>query len=179
MIHRFWCGDNPTPYPIIDRYVESMFPTVDWTLDTIPSYAHDLISSTSHLVSDEDFNRHAANIARLAILHENGGVYLDHDIIPLCDIVNLPRPFIGSYGGVHTMVANGVMGFDAGHELLKFCLDAIPDSRPGPVPQVSGSWLIADHFTADVTLINMACDMAGQPLPGEPFAFHVGKSGVK
>lgn len=176
-VHRFWWGEAPLPHPIIDRYVSSLFQTLDWSFDNLPYDVQELAGTTGEHVDPSDLPRHYANVARIFILLEHGGVYLDHDIIPLTNFDHLPLPFIGSYGGVHRAVWPGVMGFPAHHPMLVAARDSLRDvgARRGLL-DVSGSNLLADLLTDDVTLRPLACDATGQPLVGEPFAFHVGNT---
>lgn len=174
-VHRFWHGNSPPPYPVIDRYVAKSYQTLDWSFDNLPWLVQSLAKESAERVELVDIPRHYANVARICILLEHGGVYLDHDIIPLTNLETLPGPFIGSYGGIHRAVWPGVMSFPADHPML---LDALchlyePGEREGLL-EVSGSQLLADCLTDDVTLRTLSCDSTGFPIPGDPFAFHVG-----
>lgn len=161
MIHRFWHNDSP-PHPIIDEYVNSLYEVADWRLRDLPV---NLWQTTNN-----DY-RHVANILRLVLLWTYGGIWLDHDIIPLIDLESLPKPFAAATGSINSCI----MGFPAGHPMLYNALDEAINSPQGEgVVQRSGSVLLHRHLTHDVTLHPLPFDSLGHPIQGAPmWAIHL------
>lgn len=177
-VHRFWHSDAPLPYPVVDNYVARSYHTIDWTFDNLPFDIQDLAVRSAEFVG-ADILRHYSNVARLYVLLEHGGIYLDHDIIPLTNLEYLPRPFVGSYGGIHAPIWPGVMGFPPEHPMLEAALDRIGDvTEPGNALSVSGFHILRAVLTPDVSFHSLSCDATGLPLPGPPFAFHLGSGKV-
>lgn len=177
-VHRFWYGIDPPPYPIVDAYVERSYQTIDWGFENLPFTIQKLATDTAKYVNN-DTHRHYANVARLHILWTHGGIYLDHDIIPLTHLDLIPQPFIGSFGGVHGAIWPGIMGFPPEHPMIGAALKRVADvDEEGDALAVSGFHVLRNVFTSDVTLHNLACDSTGLPLPGSPFAFHLGHGRV-
>lgn len=177
-VHRFWHGDAPLPYPIIDNYVARSYQTIDWTLNNLPFDIQALAVESGQYVGD-DVVRHYSNVARLYVLHVHGGIYLDHDIIPLVNLEHVPMPFAGSYGGIHAAIWPGIMGFPPEHPMIAEALNRLADvDTPGSALTVSGFYMLRDCLTPDVNLHSLSCDSTGLPIPGPPFAFHVGSGKV-
>lgn len=174
-VHRFWHGDSHPPYPVIDNYVAQSYDVRDWTLNTVPNLI-ELYESSSRFIPAPDQLRHISNIARLLILVEHGGIWLDHDVLPLTDLESFPRSFAASDGGTFPSIWSCLLAFQANHPTLHCALDSIKSlSSYTPVPVASGSQLLNRFRTPDITLHPLACDAMGLPSPQQysAIAFHL------
>jgi hypothetical protein len=119
MIHRFWTGPPRAEHHWIDKVVRRAHPHIqvkDWTLDEIP------------MLLDPDTNPvHLSNVVRYWALHEHGGLWLDHDIIPLRSLTGAPRAWTAAMGNLRE---GSVMWFpQPGHPMLAELLE-VSQSRP-------------------------------------------------
>lgn len=86
MIHRFWMGPPPPHAEWVKRMIETHMPgeeLKDWNLVNVPAEV-DLACDLR--VEPGDQPRHLANLVKWWALAEYGGVWLDHDVIPLKDL---------------------------------------------------------------------------------------------
>lgn len=135
MIHRFWHGD---PHPLARWTYLAVATTqnempVEWSFANLPS-------SVQTLLDPKDDPRHLSNIARYALLFERGGMWLDHDVIPL---ERLPRPAQPYTAGVGSRHVACVMWFpEPGHPLLQELLRVGTENPEMPAPERSGGRLL-------------------------------------
>lgn len=159
MIHRFWHNSTP-PHPIIDEYVNNKYQVRDWGMHDVPMP-----------ISGVQDKRHLANLLRLMVLWTYGGIWIDHDVIPIIDLESLPKPFAAATGSINSCI----MGFPPGHPMLYNALDEAYNHPHGnSIIERSGSVLLHRHLTPDVQLISLPFDSLGHPIPGAPlWAFHL------
>lgn len=179
-IHRFWTSDSPPPYPILDKYVSLSYDARDWTFDNLPLDIRDIINmSTKYLTDSQDAVRHCSNVARLYILFNHGGIYIDHDILPLVNLEQITQPFVGSSGATHPTAWSCLLGFQPEHPVLDEALSHVANIKGSesqlPLSLLSGSQLINTLLTPDITLVPLACDSIGRPFPNQysAVAFHL------
>lgn len=92
LIHRFWIGPQHQDYRWITLTVQRAHPdaeVVDWTIETLPSDLLKLI-----VIGDDPV--HISNIVRYWMLYEFGGLWLDHDVVPLRDLTKEQKPWTAS-----------------------------------------------------------------------------------
>jgi Glycosyltransferase sugar-binding region containing DXD motif len=94
IIHRFWSGPLLKDHWITATVQKAhrKFEIKDWTLDTLPNELRILLN-----VPDDP--RHLSNIIRYWLLHKYGGLWLDHDVIPLRDLTGEVKPWTASLRG--------------------------------------------------------------------------------
>ncbi len=174
LIHRYWTGDRPPPAePWLHQVIARLHPgdpVRDWVDATLPP---GLVArlDVDPLAADP---RHRANVARWWLLRRYGGIWLDHDVIPLRP---LPRGvWTASLGRTRTGCAIRV---PVGHGLPEAMLDAIdarPTSRSARPVDVSGDHLLQRVAAGwpDVAALGLPFDAVGAPMPvGFPWAVHL------
>lgn len=134
MLHRFWIGPSQPESAWITAVVRRAHPGVkvmDWTWDTLPL-------TLRNLLDPDDDPVHLSNMVRYWILHGCGGLWLDHDVIPLRDLTGAPSPWTAALGGRRE---GGVMWFPVpGHPMLADLLGVGFASLKGlPAPARSGA----------------------------------------
>lgn len=168
LIHRYWTGPEQPPHePWLGAVVRSMAGThevVDWTDDTLPPAVSMLVDSCTAQVAPRYALKHRSNLVRLALLTREGGVWLDHDVIPLVRLDQLEPPWIAATGSTPCSCA---MAFPMLHPMLRRVLSAALDAPGSPHATsmfVSGEQLIARHLTRDVQLVRLPFDASGAAL---------------
>lgn len=127
--HRFWAGEAEDFHTFTANAIRSTHgqAAVEWTPADLP-----------HLAGITD-PRHASNLARYELLYEHGGLYLDHDVMPLR---NLARPYAYT-AGVGFQRVGCVMWFPMRHHpFLAELLEAGRSSAFGSAPERSGGHLL-------------------------------------
>lgn len=128
VIHRFWDGPALPEHAFTARAIESTQGQRphDWTPDELP-----------HVPLADP--RHASNLARYELLYEHGGLWLDHDVLPLRCLAR-PYPYTAGVGSQRVGCA---MWFPKpGHPLLAELLEAGSLAGPGSAPERSGGRLL-------------------------------------
>jgi hypothetical protein len=134
-VHRFWTGAPRPGHQWTTAVVQWAHPDADvaeWTTETLPP---DLLA----LLDPGDDPRHLSNVARYWLLHEYGGLWLDHDVIPLRDLTGGQQPWTASLRGRREGAA---MWFPApGHLMLAelVAVAALGASPSAPSPIRSGA----------------------------------------
>lgn len=133
MIHRFWIGEPPksahwTARAIATSHGET--PT-DWTPATLPADCP---------TPDDPDPRHVSNVVRYWLLHRFGGLWLDHDVLPLTDL-RCSYPYTAAIG--LNRREGAVLWFpEPGHPMLTDLLAAVRDE--GASPHRSGAHLLTE-----------------------------------
>lgn len=100
---------------------------------------HNLPSDIKVLVDPTDDPRHISNVVRYALLSRYGGLWLDHDVIPL---ERFPRPSDPYTAGMGKRHVTCVMWFpEPRHPLLAELIMEATRRRVGPAPTRSGGRL--------------------------------------
>lgn len=133
LVHRFWVGPRCADHDWITRTVQQAHPAADvadWTLDALPA---DLRAQ----VDADDSPGHLSNVVRYWSLFEYGGLWLDHDVIPLRDLTGAPAPWMASLRGLRE---GSAMWFPVpGHPMMAEMLAiALASTKGLPPPARSG-----------------------------------------
>lgn len=137
VIHQIWIGDKPFP----ERYKK-------WqkTWQSLPGWRYKLwtdkevknLSLINQKLYNEEQNFGArADILRLEILYQEGGIYVDTDFECIrpetFDILNRSFDF---YAGLHPidceaiLINNAIIGSIKGHPIIKACIDKLKEQTP-------------------------------------------------
>lgn len=166
ILHRYWHGnDNPPAEPWLHQVLTNLHPDLqvrDWTdRDLPPALASRL--AVDPLGADP---RHRANVARWWLLDAYGGVWLDHDVIPL-----RPLPQGAWTAALDTTRTACAVRLPQGHGLPRAMLDAIdatPRDAASTTVDTSGDHLlqrVAAGWPA-VDTLPLPFDALGHPIPG-------------
>jgi inositol phosphorylceramide mannosyltransferase catalytic subunit len=163
VFHRVWVGGHmPSDLSRLGESWLAQNPGWElrtWTDENLPPLRNQRIYDDAHrLVESRLLGRMRSNIARLEILEQFGGVYVDCDFEALAPI---PSRYLsaGCFVGRETpeFVNNGIIGAVAGHPYISRLIDAIPDSvatQPGkPSNVTTGPHLLTAHLSDDVTVV--------------------------
>lgn len=145
-IFRYWTG---TPAPafatIIAAAIDGYSPgarhdLTEW--DVEDTLAEGLAQAVTAVAADPQQQRtHRANLLRWWLLYHHGGVWLDHDVVPLCDLTRLPRPWCAGLGLEFVSCAIGMdRGDPLAHAMLRVGLSAETSDRPAA--EVSGDAIL-------------------------------------
>lgn len=135
IIHRVWAGEDPIPYRYRDHGQTWVKHHPDWEfrlwmpaeLDWLDMVCRGLYDR-AQTEAPNDWLRWRADIARLEILHQFGGVYTDMD----AECLKPLDPLLSRAGWVPrspndpTLVTNAVMGFEPAHPWLRRVLEGMP-----------------------------------------------------
>jgi hypothetical protein len=140
--------------------------------------SHGVDHGLHHQVRHADRWRHQANVFRLRALFEHGGLWVDHDVVPLVDLASLrDGPWTAGLAG---MREGCVMWFpEPGHPWLGALLERVLHAPSSDVRSVdvSGAGLLnavpADGVGVEERVLPF--DAAGRRRPGvvRPVAVHV------
>lgn len=139
LIHYIWLGNNPLP-PTIEKCIDS------WK-KYLPDYEIKCWNESNLNIDDPVFSKilkakkwaFASDIARLHVLYEHGGIYLDTDMEIIKSLNSLLNTelFIGLEDKRH--IAAGIIGCVPNNKFIKDSLDAVTASLATdtiPIPQV-------------------------------------------
>jgi hypothetical protein len=145
----------------------------DWDELSIDREILEFMDATYLQVHERDVYRHAANIARLWLLWRHGGVWMDHDFIPL----------VHCTGGGPAMAAhsdNGVcscfMRFPAGHPILEEALFLIQRQHGKLTSEVASGEILLERLASNHELERLVLpfDPDGSAVAGAtPWAVHL------
>ncbi len=170
MIHRLWLGATTPEMAWTTKTLRQLNPEVEviehrWP----PDEAVKLAQATAHLVLPDSHNqaRHVANIARLVLLRDFGGWWVDYDLIPLVPFAELP---VNATAEHRTgLRCNCWMSFEADHPALHAALDHIALTASGDYlsqsNRISGEWMLSDIWGDDVERLRMTIDSDGMINP--------------
>jgi hypothetical protein len=176
MIHRYWTGDAPLQsFSEYTKKVASRLGDVtDWTDETLPEHIRELADQHENDVPNNR-PRQRANVVRLALLHEFGGVWIDHDVLFFRD------PSIGVRGlwaaSSNGRLCSAVIGSDAGDPLLSSALSMLKPADS--TPEASGELLLGGLWAYKVHTYPFLLDYnggIGDQSP-KPWAIHLWSTG--
>lgn len=151
IIHQIWVGNNPLPRNYI-CYRQS------W-IKNHPEWSY-MVWTDDTLKALKDFDYHfynkcwceamKADVLRLYIIYQFGGIYADADFEcnqPLDELLDADF-FCGTGWNGSTIYYNGIFGSVAGHPLLRAMIDDLPSRfrRFNTVFYITGPGLFADHI---------------------------------
>lgn len=191
-LHHVWLGPRPVPQEWASRWAE-LHPGWEHRVWREQDLAQ--LEMANRELFDAYLERQcwhgASDIARVAILEAEGGVYVDIDSQPLRTLEGAPfmaGRFFAGYEPIPSIpgrVANGTIGSEPGHPILRTYarLVAEMDDTSEPWNSVGGNGLTA------AVLVHAACcrpqvlpartfyatDAAGRPTPGreQPYIRHL------
>lgn len=175
-IHRYWTGDASKPdMSAFARGLASQFGTVtDWTDDILPSDVASAVDKRMDYVPDTGLYRarHRSNLVRLRLLHQFGGLWLDHDVL----LLDLPKPDGPWIAMSNRMTCSAAMRFEAGDDRLEKAWDKM---TPGNSPRTSsGEWFLHHVWGDEVKRIELPFDVWGVRQPyADQWAIHFWYSG--
>jgi hypothetical protein len=183
IVHRYWHGPAEPPMePWLGQVVRKLHPGADvrdWDDQTLPLAALAWADRHQALCARHAAN-HRGNLVQIRVLHDHGGLWLDHDVIPLRDLRPLcgPQPWVA--GLAHLPELSSAWFPAPGHPVLAGMIAAVEatarrGTRPGASPSgVSGTGLMRSVLTPDVRLERrmLPFDRAGRPIGAEPWAVH-------
>ncbi len=156
LFHRIWVG-SPMPAAFLAfgeswRRVHPDWQLIEWGEDNLPPLVNrDLYKRAGELCPGFE-GQLRSDVARIEILHQHGGVYLD------CDF-EAARPIDALLEGVRCFAAweiqdrvvnNAVMGCEPGNPFIKRLIDNLPASvlgSPGKRPsKVSGPHFVTAQY---------------------------------
>lgn len=125
VVWRFWTGGEAPPYSaMIGAVIDGLSPDalrVDLTAADLTTGQASVLPWVDPNTNTHQARAHTANVLRWALLLEHGGVWLDHDVIPLVDVAAIPRPWCAVLGGEFVSCA---IGLDQGDPLAGAMLAA-------------------------------------------------------
>jgi hypothetical protein len=121
VIHRFWDGPGEPPYKNFTGLLTRREVT-DWTMDTLPVAIKTQVEELDHLAPEGRLERHRSNIARVLLLIEFGGVWIDYDVLLLKPLPDQPVAFTAGVGGE---VCSCVMSFPKGDRRLRQVMEGL------------------------------------------------------
>lgn len=174
MIHRLWLGpDLPPLEPFVGRVIRALHP--GWDLEDHESVPLEV----AHLLDRADGPRHASNVARYWLLWQQGGLWLDHDVVPLRDL----RPALGDrplVAGWQHLREGCVMWFPKPrHPALSELISevAVQPANAGHSVGVSGARLLGrvlrNHPDVGFDPRLAGFDSAGRPVCTDPWVVHL------
>lgn len=182
-VHRYWRGPVPADAAWTSAAIASTCrgrPVNDWN-DGILHLAG-VIDSTSpfHLEAD---HRHVSNVVRYELLHRFGGLWLDHDVIPLVDLTR--RSTLPWVAALDDQAEGFAMWFpQPGHPMLADLLaDARSSDPDAPSVVRSGARLLRRHVGRHQVALDPSCapyDANGErAYRGAPSAVHLWRSSAR
>jgi len=136
---------------------------VDWTDHKLPGELLRLCDTADRLVVSSDRWRHRANIVRWWLLREHGGIWLDHDVVPLSRVDQLAERWTAAARNYRVTCA---LGFPKGDPLpirMLARLDVFLEAMNPPMHSatVVGSRALDDLVDPGVEAINLLVDGHG------------------
>lgn len=135
IIHRFWRGPTNDLFLWTEQTLRSLHPGVEIKTWTSGDYQVKLGQ-----VQDSDIIRHESNVVRYKALYDFGGIWLDHDVIPLCNLFEATQS--NTTAGFGRQREGCFLRFDKGNDDLKSLIDTIslkPENSFGKSVIVSGA----------------------------------------
>ena len=183
VIHYCWFGRTKKP-ELIERCIKSWreklpdFEIREWNEDNFDVDAHPYTKIAYH---DKKW-AFVSDYARLKILEEQGGVYLDTDMLVLRDLTPLlgSAPFVGKEDDIYVNAA--IIGSTKGHIFIKRAIEKYDELEERiPIPFVLSKLLEQEKF--DVEVYPRACfypfsfeninKFNGTNAPAESYAVHM------
>lgn len=156
IFHRIWLGDAPMPHEYNTYWARLMRLHPKWRFQT---WHQPPVIINADLYDEVDSMASKADILRLELLYQLGGVYLDCDVEPLRSFDPLLE--VGAFAGWEDNgkhLCNAVLGAEPCHPAIADLLDALPAwakaHRNEPPNQRTGPALLTATWKdrADVTL---------------------------
>lgn len=166
-IHRYWTGIPPTTEPYHAVVLSRLGRLHDWTDATLPGDVITWLDQAACQVTEQTLVRHRANMVRWWALHNLGGIWFDHDALPLVRLEELGELWTCAVSQQQRTVCGAA--FPAGHPLPAAILARIDAHVGAPVPcwELSGDRMLDRLCPAEVPRVLLPVDAAGH-LTGAP-----------
>jgi glycosyltransferase involved in cell wall biosynthesis len=146
IIHQIWIGPKPAPTKFMDTWKDKNpeFTYIRWNEEEIKTRLLKLRCIEKIQEIEEMCGK--ADILRLEILYQYGGIYIDADSIciePIDDLLMNTKAF-ASYEHEEIrkgLISNGTIGFPAKHPLLKKALDWIENNEVSQKKTGKRAWM--------------------------------------
>lgn len=174
IVHRYWNGPaDPPGGKWLDGVIRGMSLQVhDWTDAQLDDDVLALLDRLGERVPEDQRPRQRANVLRWVLLQRFGGIWMDHDVIPLIDLNRLPETMIAAHGTPCTCV----IAMQANDTWANDMLQTIEDNTaPADSSAISsGERLLTAHIPPRVERWQLLYGPNGQRLPGSrPWAVHL------
>lgn len=149
VFHRIWVGsDMPTEFVEYGRQWQELHPgwqLLDWNEDTFPELVNQDLVDRAERIAPRNIGQFVADVVRLELLYQVGGVYIDCDmeprrcIEPLLDSAQVPNGLFAAWEVDWVWMNNAIMGARAEHPFLLTLIERLPESvrrRPHSKPNV-------------------------------------------
>jgi len=174
-IHRYLEGEPPPYHDWATEVIGHLHPgaeLVTWTRRDFDGVGG------ADAVIPKDLVRHRSNVARLEVLREHGGLWLDNDVVPLVNLLDHAPAYTAAFGRSRE---GCVMRFPAGHPFLVEAVarvgvawtrrdfDGPGAARPGPLPRPGGLTLRRSVEVSGAMLLSSVRAAAGREPGCIPF----------
>lgn len=172
LIHRFWIGDHPHPHSEWTAKALTVFHPEASIMEWDVSSAQDQLDLTLDAFDDP---RHLSNIVRYTALWMFGGLWVDHDVIPLARLDH-PSPYSAA---VHGQREGAVLWFPSpAHPMLSELIQSVSkwQYRSAPSHIRSGATMLSNigSWYPEVALRDIfAVDSDGEPASKHPLVYHL------
>lgn len=144
LVHQVWVGPSPVPRGVAGwaRLGEHRL----WGNEDVHTWSGPLRDRLIYALALSEFEV-VANLLRIAVLHEHGGVYIDADVLPLRSIAGAPwlehdfAAIEGPNGPLNMVLSAAAPGSQATSTLLA-AIDKLPMRSAAPAWKVYGSGLL-------------------------------------
>lgn len=166
-IHRFWTGPLPTTEPYHGVVLSRLGRLHDWTDSTLPPEVVDWLDRSAEQVTEATRAQHRGNMVRWWALRLHGGIWFDHDALPVVRLEELGELWTCAVSEQQRTTCGAA--FPVGHPLPVAMLDHIRHhAGPGmPSWELSGDRAMDRLCPPDVPRIVLPLDAAGH-LTGAP-----------
>lgn len=144
IIHRIWLDPGDDPMPALFREYGSRWRTlhprwevVDWTdPHRLPSLINQQAFDNARRIMPDDWQRFQADVLRLELVWQFGGVYADTDVKPLrpldplfaSDDIEAFAAYSPNRARGRKVLTQAVIGGRPRHPFWRRCIDGIPDA---------------------------------------------------
>lgn len=194
-VHRLWLGPEVPPSATFTANAirSTMYGTSGQLHDWAETAAHHLVDEVlvdlgimdaldypdvADIMGNDP--RHAANVFRYAVLWRHGGLWLDHDVLPLVDLRSDPRAgaWTAGFRATHQREGCALWFPEPEHPMLATLLErATAPSPPKPAPMRSGAHLLTEVGRGSGVGVNhrvLPYDSTGRlTFRGRPDAVHL------
>lgn len=165
IIHRIWL-DDPMPELFVAygkrwRELHPGWEVREWRDSrSVPPLRNQELFDRARDVCPQDWKRFQADLLRLELLWQHGGVYSDTDVEPLRPFGPLLRPPGGAFAAwsANTRkngerpITQAILGATQQHPFIAECLEQLPDSirqyGDRPLAQMIGPWHLTRIYRA-------------------------------
>ncbi len=175
LVHRYWTGPGLPPCVSATSAVHaSQYGALrDWTDETLPPRIKRAVDRVEDYVPEAHRPRHRANVARLLLLQEFGGLWVDHDLI----IISLPSAEMPWTAWSGSRICSAVLAFEKGDSRLALALENVTPSDSSVT--ASGEGMLTDVWGGErIPYYRLPFNRDGsKDRAGTPWAVHLWSTG--